>query len=57
MTESRDYLGKMSDSKRTTSNPSRAKTHAAKEPAGPPPTTRTVHFVGMSITGAGIVGV
>jgi hypothetical protein len=43
------YRGNLSASKMTVSMPSLAKAEAAYEPAGPPPTTRTVHFSGMAI--------
>jgi hypothetical protein len=43
------YRGCWSASSITTSWPSRASEAAAKEPAGPPPMTRTVHLVGTSM--------
>lgn len=43
------YLGNTAASKRTVSMPSRARTVAAYEPPGPPPTTRTVQCEGIDI--------
>lgn len=40
-------LGKVSASSRTTSRPSRARTVAAYDPAGPPPTTKILHWLGI----------
>jgi hypothetical protein len=43
------YLGKISASNTTVLMPSRASAAAEYEPAGPPPTTRTVHSSGIDI--------
>lgn len=43
------YRGNFSASRTTVLMPSRAKTEAAYEPAGPPPMTSTVHLCGISI--------
>lgn len=43
------YRGCTSASKSTVSMPSRARAAAAYDPAGPPPTTRTVHCLGIDI--------
>ena len=42
----RKYRGNLSASNTATSTPSRARHDAAYEPPGPPPTTRTVTFLG-----------
>ena len=45
------YLGNVSISNSTTSYPSRTKTEEARDPAGPPPITSTLHSLGTAMLG------